>query len=105
MGTAQANSSRGFTQTCTDVDYEAGVLSATCRTIQGESRRSSIDLSRYIDNPSNCWLISGATPYGSSTQVSQSQLSCDVRTRDGVARKLLSLDEHIENVNGELKLY
>ena len=103
------------------MDYEAGVLSATCQTIQGESQSSSINLNSYISNQektlvwsregnfastsSNC-RIESATPYGSSTQTPQSHLSCDVRTENGqVANAILTLDEHIENVNEQLQLY
>ena len=104
MGTAQANSSRGFTQTCTDVDYEAGVLSATCRTIQGENQRSSINLGNSVTE-SDC-TIPSATPYGSSPQTPQTHLSCNVRTRDGqVAHELVTLDDFIENVDGQLQFY
>ena len=110
VATAQSNLPRGFTQTCTDVELQAGTLFATCRTIDGRVRRSSIDLNKYIANKnedlmwsrggnfaatSNNCETSSMTPYGSNTL---SYLSCSGRTP-------LALDEHIENVNGYLRYY
>ena len=110
VATAQASLPRGFTQTCTDVELQAGTLFATCRTIDGREQRSSIDLNRYIANKNGdlMWSRGGnfaatssncetdtMTPYGSNTL---SYLFCSGKTP-------LALDEHIENVDGRLRYY
>lgn len=119
MTTAQANSSRGFTQTCTNIDIYKGRLFAICKMIDGRSRRSSINLNSYIANQkgvlvwskggkylnttNNCKTYS-ATSYNST--VPQSYLSCNASTRNSRnSYTILTLDEHIENINGQLQYF
>ena len=115
VGTAQAQSLRGFSQTCTDVDYKAGELSAKCQTIDGENTRSSIDLNSYIASYDGdlVWSREGgyvntfndckiqSIPLFTSRIVS---LSCDARKIDGRnSIATVVLDEHIVNVDGQLQ--
>lgn len=119
MATAQASSSRGFTQTCTDVIIHKGKLFAICKMIDGRSRRSSINLNSYIANrdgvlvwseggnyvntTKNCKAYS-ATPYGSLVPLSY--LSCNASTRNRRnSHTTLKLDKHIENINGQLQYF
>lgn len=120
MGTAQANSPRGFTQTCTDIDAHKGTLSAKCRRIDRRYRTSSIDLNSYIanhngvlvwsrkgnyvDTTNNCQTYT-VTPY-TSNLTPLSYHSCDARTIDGQnSYGTVTLDEHIENVDGQLQYF
>lgn len=121
MATAQANLPRGFTQTCTDLSYNAGQLSAKCRTINGEYRTSSIDLNRYIasSNGKLVWSKEGnfastfsncqsptSSPQAYVSSQTRSYFTCSARTIDGRGfTSTIVLDEHIENVDGQLQYY
>ena len=120
MATAQANLPRGFTQTCTDLFYSAGQLSAKCRTINGGYRTSSIDLNRYIasSNGNLVWSREGnfastfsncqppTSPQAYVASQTRSYLTCSARTTDGRDfTSTIVLDEHIENIDGQLQYY
>ena len=116
IGTAQAYSSRGFTPTCTDLSYKVGKLSAKCRGIDGGYRTSSVDLNKSISNQDGVLVWSKEGNYIDSSNNCQtiiadrtitSHLWCDrVKATDGQeVFATLMLDEHIENVDGQLQYY
>ena len=113
MATTQANTSRGYTQTCTNIIYKAGYLAATCRTKDGAYRKSDIDLNNYITNKDGTlmWGREGNFADSSNCEVvvnndSISNLYCYTRAVDGTKKlDTLNLDAHIENINGWLQYY
>ena len=117
MGTAQASSlSRGFTQTCTDLTYDTGEIFAKCQTIDGRYQISSISLNSYIANHDGVLVWNGEGNYVDTSskcmvltadRTITSHLWCDqVKTTNGRDEfATLMLDEHIENVDGQLQYY
>ena len=119
MATAQASDlPRGYSQTCRNLAYDEdeGELFAKCRTIDGEYEQTSIDLNRYITNDDgnlewsreegNYVDTAGACDITNSTN-GLTYLRCDgVRSKNNEIRfATIVLDEHIENIDGQLQYY
>ncbi|WP_375470271.1 CVNH domain-containing protein [uncultured Nostoc sp.] len=100
-----------FTKSCTNITLTQGrILEADCKTRNGRTAQTGINLNNYIVNQDGRLGWSRNGNYSASSrncdvdfQGGRTFLMCDTRKRDNsFTGASLNLDKHIANINGTL---
>jgi hypothetical protein len=96
-----------FSQSCSNVCFNKGILQADCRRTDGTSKRSKIDLDKYIANENGNLILQPNGQFSrtcTDMSISDGVLHCLALQANGQFRQAASIDlnNFVKNDNGNL---